>query len=149
MKRRSPGSLAICLLLLLFLFGILEVIASANRVHENNNNNNNNNGSSSLYWSTAKDEVDLLTKPQAQQEDDSDSDGGFSSLEGMLQWAIGISIYDCLFFYTIFFPILLLIIIIGSLSYAPSVTEFFCLICALKWSFSSFNLEGFSLLLLF
>ena len=96
MKRRSPGSLAICLLLLLFLFGILEVIASANRVHENNNNNNNNNnnGSSSLYWSTAKDEVDLLTKPQAQQEDDSDSDGGFSSLEGMLQWAIGISIYD-------------------------------------------------------
>lgn len=92
MKRRSPGSLAICLLLLLFLFGILEVIASANRVHENNNNNNN--GSSSLYWSTAKDEVDLLTKPQAQQEDDSDSDGGFSSLEGMLQWAIGISIYD-------------------------------------------------------
>lgn len=92
MKRRSPGSLAICLLLLLFLFGILEVIASANRVHENNNNNNN--GSSSLYWSTAKDEVDLLTKPQAQQEDDSDSDGGFSSLEGMLQWAIGIFIYD-------------------------------------------------------
>lgn len=91
MKRRSPGSLAICLLLLLFLFGILEVIASANRVHENNNNNND---SSSLYWSTAKDEVDLLTKPQAQQEDDSDSDGGFSSLEGMLQWAIGISIYD-------------------------------------------------------
>ena len=90
MKRRSPGSLAICLLLLLFLFGILEVIASANRVHENNNNN----GSSSLYWSTAKDEVDLLTKPQAQQEDDSDSDGGFSSLEGMLQWAIGIFIYD-------------------------------------------------------
>ena len=86
--KRSPGSLAICLLL--FLFGILEVIASANRVHENNNNN----GSSSLYWSTAKDEVDLLTKPQAQQEDDSDSDGGFSSLEGMLQWAIGISIYD-------------------------------------------------------
>ena len=95
MKRSRPGSLAICLLLLLFLFGILEVIASANRVHENNNNNNNNNnGSSSLYWSTAKDEVDLLTKPQAQQEDDSDSDGGFSSLEGMLQWAIGISIYD-------------------------------------------------------
>ncbi|XP_050275968.1 hsp70 nucleotide exchange factor FES1 [Quercus robur] len=87
--KRSPGSLAICLLLLLllFLFGILEVIASANRVHENNNNNNND--SSSLYWSTAKDEVDLLSKPQAQQEDDSDSDGGFSSLEGMLQWAIG------------------------------------------------------------
>lgn len=86
--KRSPGSFAICLLLL-FPIGILEVIASANRVHENNNNKN---GSSSLYWSTAKDEVDLLSKPQAQQEDDSDSDGGFSSLEGMLQWAIGI--YD-------------------------------------------------------
>lgn len=90
------------------------MIASANRVLENNHNN----GSSSLYWSTAKDEVDLLSKPQAQQEDDSDSDGGFSSLEGMLQWAIGISIfiYDS-FLYTIFtlfffFPIL--IIIIGS-----------------------------------
>lgn len=96
--KRSPGS-SLAILLLLFLFGILKVIASANRVLENNNNN----GSSSLYWSTAKDEVDLLSKPQAQQEDDSDSDGGFSSLEGMLQWAIGISIfiYDS-FLYTIF-----------------------------------------------
>lgn len=48
---------------------------------------NNNNSFSS---------VDLLRKPQSQEDstdalayDDSHSDGGFSSLEGMLQWAIG------------------------------------------------------------
>ncbi|GMY26704.1 hsp70 nucleotide exchange factor FES1 [Fagus crenata] len=76
MGRRSRASIAaICLLLLL---GGWAVIASAD---------NNNNSFSS---------VDLLRKPQSQEGstdalayDDSHSDGGFSSLEGMLQWAIG------------------------------------------------------------
>uniref|UniRef100_A0A2N9HRN6 Nucleotide exchange factor Fes1 domain-containing protein n=1 Tax=Fagus sylvatica TaxID=28930 RepID=A0A2N9HRN6_FAGSY len=76
MGRRSRASIAaICLLLLL---GGWAVIASAA---------NNNNSFSS---------VDLLRKPQSQEDstdalayDDSHSDGGFSSLEGMLQWAIG------------------------------------------------------------
>lgn len=76
MGRRSRASIAaICLLLLLVGWA---VIASAD---------NNNNSFSS---------VDLLRKPQSQEDstdalayDDSHSDGGFSSLEGMLQWAIG------------------------------------------------------------
>ncbi|TKY49995.1 Nucleotide exchange factor SIL1 [Spatholobus suberectus] len=39
--------------------------------------------SAGLSWSTAKEESDLAPPP-----DESDSDGGFSSLDGMLQWAI-------------------------------------------------------------
>ncbi|CAI9785078.1 unnamed protein product [Fraxinus pennsylvanica] len=60
---------------------------------------NKSEASKGLFWSTAKEEGDLLRK--AQDGDDSSSlllgdnqgehqlDGGFSSLEGMLQWAIG------------------------------------------------------------
>lgn len=60
---------------------------------------NKSEASTGLFWSTAKEEGDLLRK--AQTDDDSSSlllgdnqeehqlDGGFSSLEGMLQWAIG------------------------------------------------------------
>ena len=85
MGRRSRASIAaICLLLLL---GGWAVIASAD---------NNNNSFSS---------VDLLRKPQSQEDstdalayDDSHSDGGFSSLEGMLQWAIGIYILSLLLY---------------------------------------------------
>lgn len=62
---------------------------------------NKSEASKGLFWSTAKEEGDLLRK--AQDGDDSSSlllgdnqeehqlDGGFSSLEGMLQWAIGYS----------------------------------------------------------
>ncbi|KAL0336588.1 UNVERIFIED_CONTAM: Hsp70 nucleotide exchange factor FES1 [Sesamum radiatum] len=52
-----------------------------------------------LFWSTAKEEGDLLRwKPEAnddlsdptvQEEEERHLDGGFSSLDGMLQWAIG------------------------------------------------------------
>jgi hsp70-interacting protein len=85
MGRRSRASIAaICLLLLLVGWA---VIASAD---------NNNNSFSS---------VDLLRKPQSQEDstdalayDDSHSDGGFSSLEGMLQWAIGIYILSLLLY---------------------------------------------------
>ncbi|KAJ7010230.1 hsp70 nucleotide exchange factor FES1-like [Populus alba x Populus x berolinensis] len=52
-----------------------------------------------LLWTTGKDEPDLLSKAEPENSDDSsaaavvndhdDLDGGFSSLEGMLHWAIG------------------------------------------------------------
>ncbi|KAF5746346.1 hsp70 nucleotide exchange factor FES1 isoform X2 [Tripterygium wilfordii] len=55
---------------------------------------NRNSTSGGLVWSTAKDEGDLLgkTEPEdaaAELNDHEHLDGGFSSLDGMLQWAIG------------------------------------------------------------
>lgn len=56
----------------------------------------NKSASGGLFWSTAKEEADLARKPDAEDDlaapvvDDRDGvDGGFSSLDGMLQWAIG------------------------------------------------------------
>ncbi|KAL0310183.1 UNVERIFIED_CONTAM: Hsp70 nucleotide exchange factor FES1 [Sesamum calycinum] len=59
----------------------------------------NKSSSVGLFWSTAKEEGDLLRwKPEAnddlsdptvQEEEERHLDGGFSSLDGMLQWAIG------------------------------------------------------------
>jgi hsp70-interacting protein len=68
------------------------VLASADRSHDTGNHKTSSSGA--LLWSTAKEEVDLLRNPQAQEDStkavaNDDSDGGFSSLEGMLQWAIG------------------------------------------------------------
>ncbi|KAJ4720385.1 hsp70 nucleotide exchange factor FES1 [Melia azedarach] len=56
-----------------------------------------NSSSGGLIWSTAKEEEDLLRKPEPNDDssaaavvnDHDDIDGGFSSLDGMLQWAIG------------------------------------------------------------
>lgn len=47
-----------------------------------------------IFWATGKDESDLLTTleaedPSAVDRDSDDLDGGFSSLDSMLQWAIG------------------------------------------------------------
>ncbi|KAK4395713.1 hypothetical protein Sango_1725600 [Sesamum angolense] len=80
-------TVAALLLLLLLLMGI----ARTERV--------NKSSSVGLFWSTAKEEGDLLRwKPEAnddlsdptvQEEEDRHLDGGFSSLDGMLQWAIG------------------------------------------------------------
>ncbi|OWM89833.1 hypothetical protein CDL15_Pgr024582 [Punica granatum] len=71
------------LLLLLFT-----AAATAERV--------NKTAAGGLFWSTAKEEADLVRKPDAEDDptapvvDDRDGiDGGFSSLDGMLQWAIG------------------------------------------------------------
>ena len=59
----------------------------------------NNSSSAGLFWSTAKEEEDLLRKADPNDdstaasvvnERDDELDGGFSSLDGMLQWAIGI-----------------------------------------------------------
>ncbi|OMO95852.1 Armadillo-like helical [Corchorus olitorius] len=55
----------------------------------------NKSSSAGLFWSTAKEERDLVHKAGPSDVDDSaaaaaeDIDGGFSSLDGMLQWAIG------------------------------------------------------------
>ena len=65
-----------------------------------------------LLWSTGKDEPDPLSKAKPENSDDSsaaavvndhdDLDGGFSSLEGMLHWAIGMKTF-LLFFESFFF----------------------------------------------
>ncbi|KAA8532230.1 hypothetical protein F0562_032263 [Nyssa sinensis] len=54
----------------------------------------NKSTSDGLFWSTAKEEGDLMRKAEAEEStavlnDKDDFDGGFSSLDGMLQWAIG------------------------------------------------------------
>lgn len=55
----------------------------------------NINRSGGVYWSTAEEEALAQTQTQTKARDDDtavtdlDADGGFSSLEGMLQWAIG------------------------------------------------------------
>ncbi|XP_022874800.1 hsp70 nucleotide exchange factor FES1 [Olea europaea var. sylvestris] len=85
--RQSISIISLSLIILLAMS-----FASTERV-------NKSEASTGLFWSTAKEEGDLLRK--AQTDDDSSSlllgdnqeehqlDGGFSSLEGMLQWAIG------------------------------------------------------------
>lgn len=79
-------STTVAALLVLLLMGI----ARTERV--------NKSSSVGLFWSTAKEEGDLLRwKPEANDdlsdptvhEEERHLDGGFSSLDGMLQWAIG------------------------------------------------------------
>nr|KJB40552.1 hypothetical protein B456_007G068900 [Gossypium raimondii] len=73
------------LISLLLLFMATEIVTTSVE-------RENKSSSAALIWSTAKEEGDLMHK--AGHADDStaaadDVDGGFSSLEGMLQWAIG------------------------------------------------------------
>ncbi|KAK3003599.1 hypothetical protein RJ639_019845 [Escallonia herrerae] len=55
----------------------------------------NKSASGGLFWSTAKEEGDLVRKAEADESaaavlnDEDDFHGGFSTLDGMLQWAIG------------------------------------------------------------
>uniref|UniRef100_A0A803LTU3 Uncharacterized protein n=1 Tax=Chenopodium quinoa TaxID=63459 RepID=A0A803LTU3_CHEQI len=55
-----------------------------------------------LFWSTGKEEGELLKNPQPAEpealDDNDELDGGFSSLDGMLQWAIGIALFRSLCF---------------------------------------------------
>ncbi|KAM1191430.1 hypothetical protein PS2_011721 [Malus domestica] len=66
---------------------VLMVVAMAVRAERNSNNTGR------VYWSSAEDEAQAQTRTQPRDDDtevaDLDADGGFSSLEGMLQWAIG------------------------------------------------------------
>lgn len=76
---------------LLFLASVGSVMAKADTV--------NKSSSGGLFWSTAKEEGDLMRMSETQEttvgvDDDADLDGGFSSLDGMLQWAIGIRCFS-------------------------------------------------------
>lgn len=85
-RRNRIASRALWLLILLM---ITMAIGRAERV--------NNSSSAGLFWSTAKEDEDQPRK--AERNDDSTAaaivndhdelDGGFSSIDGMLQWAIG------------------------------------------------------------
>lgn len=85
-RRNRIASRALWLMILLM---ITMAIGRAERV--------NNSSSAGLFWSTAKEDEDQPRK--AERNDDSTAaaivndhdelDGGFSSIDGMLQWAIG------------------------------------------------------------
>lgn len=80
---RSTAGLALWLFI---LAAVGDITAKADNI--------NKSSSGSLFWSTAKEEGDLVGKSEAHEstvgvDQDADMDGGFPSLEGMLQWAIG------------------------------------------------------------
>lgn len=68
---------------------------------------NKTSSSGGLFWSTAKEESDLMLKAEPDEDssaaavvnDHDDLDGGFSSLDGMLQWAIGLYLSNYAVFY--------------------------------------------------
>lgn len=71
--------------LTLALVALSQVVVASERLNK-----------SASYWSSSKEEGDLVRKENIDdssslwnKEDDHDLDGGFSSLDGMLQWAIG------------------------------------------------------------
>ncbi|KAI4385331.1 hypothetical protein MLD38_003371 [Melastoma candidum] len=73
-----------CLHAMSLLILVLAVVSSAAE------RENMTASSGGLFWSTAQEEADLLRKEDPAILDDRDDiDGGFSSLDGMLQWAIG------------------------------------------------------------
>ncbi|URD81607.1 Nucleotide exchange factor Fes1 [Musa troglodytarum] len=79
------------LLLLLFLFSLLAAAAAAAAVDARANKSSSLEG---LFWATGKDESELLAMMESKEEPSAGEDeidgfaGGFSSLDGMLQWAI-------------------------------------------------------------
>lgn len=85
-RRNRIASRALWLMILLM---ITTVIGRAERV--------TNSSSAGLFWSTAKEDEDLLRKAEPNDDstaaaivnDHDEFDGGFSSIDGMLQWAIG------------------------------------------------------------
>ncbi|XAR64318.1 hypothetical protein NMG60_11024611 [Bertholletia excelsa] len=82
MEKTSPAIWAVFMLSLVMAVGITR----AERV--------NKSVSEELFWSTAKQEEDLLRKAEDEESpallnENDELDGGFSSLDGMLQWAIG------------------------------------------------------------
>lgn len=79
------------LLLLLFLFSLLAAAAAAAAEARANKSSS----LEGLFWATGKDESELLAVVESKEEPSAGEDeidgfaGGFSSLDGMLQWAIG------------------------------------------------------------
>lgn len=64
----------------------------------------NKSGSGGVIWSSAEEEGDLVRKGDADGSTTllEELDGGFSSLDGMLQWAIGISLFFVFFVFVLF-----------------------------------------------
>ncbi|RWR74362.1 hsp70 nucleotide exchange factor FES1 isoform X2 [Cinnamomum micranthum f. kanehirae] len=75
MAKARIASMSISVLLLLASSAVVADIAK------------NKSSSGGVFWATAKDESELVTKADAEEHDE--FEGGFSSLDGMLQWAIG------------------------------------------------------------
>lgn len=75
MAKARIASMSISVLLLLASSAVVADIAR------------NKSSSGGVFWATAKDESELVTKADAEEHDE--FEGGFSSLDGMLQWAIG------------------------------------------------------------
>lgn len=84
-----------CLLLLLVI--ALVSRSTAERV----------NSSGGMVWSTARDEAELAEESGVVIGEQDQIDGGFSSLDGMLHWAIGKSPFPLFifFFYYFFFSL--------------------------------------------
>lgn len=68
----------------------------------------NKSGSGGVIWSSAEEEGDLVRKGDADGSTTllEEVDGGFSSLDGMLQWAIGISLFFMSFLFLFCFAFL-------------------------------------------
>ncbi|KAJ8645871.1 hypothetical protein MRB53_007619 [Persea americana] len=75
MAKARIASMSISVLLLLASSAVVADLAK------------NKSSSGGVFWATAKDESELVTKAEAEEHDE--FEGGFSSLDGMLQWAIG------------------------------------------------------------
>ena len=80
----------------LSLFLSIAVLISAVTVLGNDSRVNKS--TQGLFWSTVKEESDFLRKVDSEEHvsltENDELDGGFSSLDGMLQWAIGNVILD-------------------------------------------------------
>lgn len=98
-KRRMASSVMLAALMITGVVGLIR----AERV--------NKSGSGGVIWSTAEEEGDLVVRKGGDADGSTavleELDGGFSSLDGMLQWAIGIyrfftftSFFLCLSFKT-------------------------------------------------
>ena len=83
---RARLSLVLCLA---FMVSAMAVVAKEDRINKT---------TPGLFWSTGKEEAELFRKSDAEEtvalNGNDELDGGFSSLDGMLQWAIGTAFYD-------------------------------------------------------
>lgn len=79
MGRRNPAPTARSQVILVTIMMAMTMAARAERV-----NKSSSSYSEGVYWSSAKEDESI------REGDRDDFDGGFSSLDGMLQWAVGV-----------------------------------------------------------
>ena len=79
MGRRNPATTARFRVILVAIMMAMTMAARADRV-----NKSSSSYSGGEYWSSVKEDESI------REGDHDDFDGGFSSLDGMLQWAIGV-----------------------------------------------------------